>query len=269
MKTFICIIVSLISIEIKAQCFQSFSSGAGHAIIIKNDGTLWAWGQNTSDAVGICNGSIDVFTPIQLSNQPVWAKVFAVSDRTFVIKNDGTLWTAGNGDGGSLGTGNQDDVCTLTQIGTANDWSEVYSGGGTIAKKNNGTLWGWGANIYGQLNLGTNSLEFTPVQISTETNWSKINMALHTLALKSDGTLWACGLNDKGQIGDGTQTNKLNFVQIGTDTNWFDIASGYLNKNSFALKSDGTFWGWGENVNMLFGNGGHLLQPTQLSLIHI
>lgn len=262
MKTFICIIVSLISIEIKAQCFQSFSSGAQHSLAIKSDGTLWSWGQNNSGELAMNTTASPIYIPQQISNQSVWAKIFAVSDRTFVIKNDGTLWTAGNGDGGSLGTGNQDDVFTLTQVGTDNDWNEVYSGGGTIAKKNNGTLWGWGANIYGQLNLGTNSLEFTPVQISTETNWSKINMALHTLALKSDGTLWACGLNDKGQIGDGTTIDKLNFVQIGTDTNWVDIASGFLFKQSFAIKSNGTLWGWGYNVNDVLGYG----LPTQVNV---
>lgn len=264
MKNYICILVIFISLKMNAQCFQKFSSNSSHSIVIKDDGTLWAWGKNSQSEVGVCNGQLPVFGPTQLSNQPVWTKVFTGSNKTFAIKNDGTLWACGNGSGGSLGTGNQNDVCTLTQIGTDVDWNEIYPGSGTIAKKNNGTLWGWGSNIYGQLNIGTTSLQFTPVQISTETNWSKINMSLHTIALKNNGTLWACGLNDKGQIGDGTQINRLNFVQIGSNNNWSDIASGYLGKQSYALKSDGTFWGWGYNESMIFGSGGNVLQPIQL-----
>ena len=46
MKTFIYILLCLISIEINAQCWQSISAGNNHILAVKNDGTLWAWGRN-------------------------------------------------------------------------------------------------------------------------------------------------------------------------------------------------------------------------------
>ena len=61
MKTFIYILIGLISTEINSQCWQSISAGNNHILAVKNDGTLWAWGQNFSNEVGVCNGSVSVF----------------------------------------------------------------------------------------------------------------------------------------------------------------------------------------------------------------
>lgn len=266
MRTYILVVIAIFSTQSNSQCFQGFTTGAQHSLVIKSDGSLWSFGQNNSGELGLNTTASPIYSPVMVSNEPIWSKVFAVSDRSFVIKTDGTLWACGNGAGGSLGTGNQDDVYALTQIGTDSDWDEVYSGAATIARKNDGTMWGWGANVFGQLNLGIMNLQFTPVQISAETDWDKINMAMHTLALKTDGTLWACGLNDFGQLGDGTNTNSLNFIQVGTDADWVDIASGFLYKQSLAIKSDGTLWGWGDNSNDVLGYGlpSEVTIPTQL-----
>ena len=89
---------------------------------------------------------------------------------------------------------------------------------------------------------------------------------LHCLGIQSDGTLWAWGLNDQGQLGDGTTTNRNTPTQIGTDTDWIDIATG-PNDTSFAIKSDGTIWGWGSNPNSIIVSGSStttVSTPTQV-----
>jgi len=73
--------------------------------------------------------------------------------------------------------------------------------------------------------------------ISTGTN--------HTLALKADGTLWGWGSNQTYLLGEATPPNQSSNIpiQIGADTDWgFICASSYV---SFAIKTDGTLWGWG------------------------
>lgn len=277
MKTFLLFCVILLSLTINAQCFNYFSTGDSHSLVIKNDGTLWSWGSNTYGELGLNSNADFHDIPLKIGHETDWAKVFVQGNKSFVIKNNGTLWACGYGFGGSLGTGNTNNKKVLTQIGTDNNWQFITSGAGTIAQKTDGTLWGWGANIYGMLNLGITSIEYNPVQISNETNWLKVVAGSHySLAIKNNGTLWACGNNQNGQLGDGTTTNRLNFVQIGTESDWLDIEVGYYN-NSFAIKSNGTLWGWGANrivipfvssSNFMFDNTlpDNLLVPTQLGI---
>ncbi len=279
MKTIFLLIAFMLSPIINAQCITSFSTGDSHTLVIKNDGTLWSWGTNTSGELGLNSGAAFHDIPLKIGHETDWAKVFVQGNKSFVIKNGGTLWACGFGNSGGLGTGNNDDKLILTQIGTDTNWKHITSasGAGTIGMKTDGTLWGWGANIYGMLNLGNTSIEYNPVQISNETNWLKVVAGSHySLAIKNNGTLWACGKNQNGQLGDGTTTNRLNFVQIGTDSDWLDIEVGYYN-NSFAIKSNGTLWGWGANriiipfvssSNFMFNTSlpDNLLIPTQISL---
>lgn len=267
MKTIFSLLAFMVALTSSAQCFQAFSTNTQHSMALKTDGTLWSWGNNNNGELGLNTAVAPIYTPRLVNAQMAGAKIFTGGDKSFVIKSDGTLWACGNGDFGGLGTGNQNDKYALTQIGTDTNWDYVSPGSGTIAFKTDGTLWGWGANIYGMLNLGAANLQMTPIQISTETNWAKVIAAgNHTLGIKTDGTLWACGLNNHGQLGDGTTVNRFNFVQIGTDTNWADFGTGFLFESSLAIKTDGTLWGWGSNLNNQLGSGlpSQVTVPTQL-----
>jgi uncharacterized protein (TIGR02145 family) len=65
------------------------------------------------------------------------------------------------------------------------------------------------------------------------------------LAVKTDGTLWAWGFEEGGDIPVlyGSPTRVFAPYQIGTDRNWSAVAAG--EKCSFAIKTDGTLWGFG------------------------
>ncbi|MFY7739707.1 MAG: T9SS type A sorting domain-containing protein [Flavobacterium sp.] len=267
MKTILSIFISLFSLFLNGQCFQSVSTHYQHSLALKTDGSLWSWGSNDAGELG-SGSTLNSYTPQRIGNATDWSEIFAQSSASFVIKNNGTLWACGDGTGGRLGTGIQGNAYVLTQVGTDNNWDFVTAGAGTIALKTNGTLWGWGSNVFGQLNLGAASVQLTPIQISSETDWMKVVAGSNfTLAIKTNGTLWACGLNDKRQLGDGTNTNRFNFVQIGTDNNWLYLATGFLFKHSFAIKTDGTLWGWGSNLNNVQGLPStvpYITTPTQI-----
>jgi len=135
-------------------------------------------------------------------------------------------------------------------------WEKIATGyRHTIAIKDDGTLWGWGANWRGQLAQNPDELEFTsPVQISYDNNWKEIDCGVdHSIAVKTDGTLWGWGYNLHGQVGIGEDTEEIfELRQIGTDNNWKSIFCGHV--NTFAIKNDGTLWGWGGNSGCL-GDG--------------
>ena len=76
----------------------------------------------------------------------------------------------------------------------------------------------------------------------------------HTIAIKNGGTLWGWGSNSNGQIGANIGfVNRTTPIQIGTETNWTYIATG--NKYTLAIKTDGTLWAWGINIDRQLGDG--------------
>src|SRR6266850_519132 len=221
------------------------SAGGSLTVVVKSDGTLWAWGTD---------GTTQSTSPVQIGTATNWTAVATGGQglaHAVALKSDGTLWAGGSNSNGQLGDGTTTERTSPVQIGTATNWTAVAAGGSqavghTVALKSDGTLWAWGTD-------GTTQ-STSPVQIGTATNWTAVAAGLfHTVALKSDGTLWAWGNNFHGQLGDGTTTQRASPVQIGTATSWTAVAAG--DSHTVALKSDDTLWAWGSNFNGQPGGG--------------
>lgn len=191
---------------------------------LKNDGTLWIWGQNYQ---GMAGGGITgvLSSPVQF-NTGVW-KTFSIGQyHAAAIRPDGTLWSAGRGNGGQLGNGDTSPRSSVVQVvGGGAAWKQVACGPNhTLAIRTDGTLWGWGINTNGV--LGTNDLlnASTPVQtVAGGTNWKSIRTHTHAAGIKSDGTLWMWGNNAQGRSGQST-TLAASFsspIQVAAGgTNW-------------------------------------------------
>lgn len=184
-------------------------------------------------------------------------------------KSDGTLWGWGYGIVGQLLTTNQVEPNPI-QLGTQTDWSKINLGyGNTFVIKDNGTLWGAGLNQFGCLGVNSATQSFSSFQqITTDNDWVKVSPSSYfTLALKSNGTIWAWGQNDNYQLGNSPATPEQLFpLQVGTDTNWVEIAAG-TSRTAFAIKSDGTIWGWGKNNSSIIVMGSStytVSMPTQV-----
>lgn len=147
-------------------------------------------------------------------------------------------------------------------------WTKVSGGGEfSIALRSDGTLWSWGRNYSGQLGIKAAGNQLVPVKIGNDSNWADIEAgANHCIALKSDGTLWVWGDNRYGQLGVGsTTTNAESPVKVGSDDDWKSLAVG--NNTSFAIKTNGSLWGWGSNWYGTVGNNtstNNQFLPTQI-----
>lgn len=105
------------------------STGANHCIAIKNDGTLWAWGNSSDGQLGN-GGTGDIYTPYQIGFANDWNTVATGKSSThnLAIKNDGTLWAWGYNFYGQLGFDAGVDYMSPAQVGSDNDWSKVACG---------------------------------------------------------------------------------------------------------------------------------------------
>lgn len=239
--------------------------GAFFSVAMKNNGSIWAWGDNQFGQLGD-GTNIDKWNPIQIGNETNWKSIKTGFYHTLALKNDGTLWAWGYNYSGQLGNGNENSTNVPVQIGVSNDWKEIYVGYHySIAIKNNGTLWAWGNNYWGQLGDGTTINKNTPTQIGNENNWKSISGgANHTLAIKNNGSLWAWGRNNFGQLGNGNYNNNLVPIQVGNVNDWSTISAGSY--HSLAQKNDNTIWAWGSNNWGQIGDFSNLNRnlPTQI-----
>jgi alpha-tubulin suppressor-like RCC1 family protein len=172
------------------------------------------------------------------------------------------LFTWGRNSYGQLGDNTRTNRSSPTQTITGgSNWKSVSTSLAVsgAAIKTDGTLWGWGYNNYGLLGDNMSPIhgltKSSPVQtIAFGTNWKQVAASnTMTAAIKTDGTLWSWGGNYVGQLGDNTITNRSSPVQtIALGSNWKQVSVGY--RHTAAIKTDGTLWAWGYNLNGELGD---------------
>ena len=241
----------------------------GHSLFVKNDGTLWAMGNNSYGQLGIGN-QMSTNLPVYVTNNvvAVAAGVGYNSDYSLFVKADGTLWGMGENYFGQLGNGNTSATSKPVKVAT-NVVTLAAGGGHSLFVKVDGTLWAMGANGSGQLGIGTNNS--TLPLLVTNNVVAVATGGGHSLFVRSDGTLWGMGYNGYGQLGNGTTNNANQPVLI---TNSVVAATGGF-RHSLFVKADGTLWamgwnGFGENGNgttvltnrPVLVNGGGLLTAS-------
>ena len=253
---------------------SSLSTSKGTIEIVKTDGTLWSWGNNSYGQLGLGNRTY-YESPVQVGSLSDWATVSAGTIATGGIKTDGSLWMWGLGGTGQLGLNNQLAHSSPMQVGLDLNWSTVSVGSSfTIAVKTDNTLWSWGSNYYGQLGLGSSGNYAgvsSPTQVGLLTDWLRVSAGYEqTAAVKTDGTLWTWGGNWAGQLGLGDTVHRHSPVQVGALTAWSKVSIGnHRYGSSTAIQSDGSLWTWGANVygTLGLGNVSSYSSPMQVGAL--
>ena len=126
-----------------------FAVGGHHSLVLKTDGTLWAFGRNGTGQLG--DGSTtNRSTPVQI---PITNVVKLAGGHSFslILKNDGSLWAMGNNSNGQLGDGSTTIKTSPIMIVDANV-SDIACGAKTgYFIKTDGSLWGMGRSSNGEL----------------------------------------------------------------------------------------------------------------------
>jgi hypothetical protein len=217
--------------------WKQVSNGKYNCAAIKTDGTLWTWGFNSYDHVGVLgdNTGITRSSPVQtIARGNNWKQVSCGTYSMAAIKTDGTLWTWGGNSYGQLGdnttVGRSSPVQTISR-GT--DWKQVSIGMHCAAIKTDGTLWLWGRGTDGDLGNNARSNMSSPVQtVTLGTDWKQVACGIgFTGAVKYDGTLWMWGKNGPGtfgaggRLGDNTLLARSSPVQtIAGGNNWEQVS---------------------------------------------
>lgn len=187
-----------------------------------------------------------------------YVSVAAGTDFTFAIQSNGTLWAWGNNADGELGDGTTTSrlqpvaVAEPTGAAPGSRWVRIFPYAPTTpvyGLRSDQTLWQWGAS------------QTRPVPVALAATLPSgatlVDLAFgaeHCLLLYSDGTLLSWGDNFRGQLGIGAAAGTgsvsitapapvITPATAAPGTRWTSIEAD--EKQSFAVRSDGTLWSWG------------------------
>jgi alpha-tubulin suppressor-like RCC1 family protein len=191
----------------------AIAAGGYHSLALKSDGSIVTWGRNNYGQTSVPAG-LDGVVAIAAGN-----------DHSLALRADGTVVAWGlNGSGQSNVPTDLDGVVAI-----------AAGGNHSLALKSDGTVVAWGFNNYGQTSVPTGLDGVVAIAAGF----------FHSLALKSDGTVFVWGAEFNGQKN----------MPAGLDGVVAIAAGGY---HSLALKSDGSVVAWG------FNNYGQSNVPTGL-----
>lgn len=246
--------------------FTAVASEGFHALAVRSDGTLWAWGYNLHGQLGTGNRTL-ARSPVRVGTDSDWVAVAAGAYHSAAVKSDGSCYVWGYGYDGQLGDhlawegythDHGRDRLTPTMVSGPGVGDMVYAGAYSTYERwaqgtaNAGRLTSWGSNRFGQLGDGRWDEIHDSVPnavLSTSAFTDLAPGAFHVVGLKADGSLEAWGRNSSGQIGiNSTATVVPTPIAIPAMSGVTAVACG--EEHTLAMRaSDSTLWGWGADAS--------------------
>lgn len=217
---------------------------------------LYAWGSNAHGALGTGETAGTPRQAIVTGAQTVRCS----GAIAYVLKADGSLWTWG---GNSPSQALPSPVAGIQGIAAVS-----CSDHDTLALMNDGTVWGWGYNNYGQLGYAASNPIPAPGPVPGISNVLAVSAGgTVSMALAQDHSVWVWGGNASGELGLSPDTlrNRAEPGQVPGIADVKAISAG--GTYCLALKSDGTVWGWGNNMYSQLGDGSAL--PNHVSPVQV
>ena len=262
-------LIDLLQISrIELPSIKQITGGSDHIFVLKEDGTLWAYGSNSYGQLGLGNTtSVSKFTKVPLDNVisiacGAWHSCAIVNKD--LTATSGTLYVCGKNESGSIGQGSSTTNYT-SFIAEASNVAQVACGTYfTMYLDADGLVYGTGFNANGELGL-TNST----VNYFTNTYEGAKQIACgsnHSFVLATNGYLYASGANGSGQLGRGNTTSSTSYVRVRTG-----VAEVYAGDDHTIIKTtDGAIYGCGsDNEGQLGKDGNDYTSFTSINISNI
>lgn len=226
----------------------SVAAGDYHVAILKGDGTVWGWGENSEGQLG--DGTfVNKYAPTRVPSLADIVSVKAGYGHTLALRQNGTVLAWGDNYNGALGnglTGDAYDSAVPVVVSNLTSVKQIAAGGfSSMALTEDGKVWHWG---YGRYNY--------PVQIAGLDNIVAIAAGfLHGVALRMDGTIWTWGTDQYGVLGNGPLAGYSQWVPVRVLNISSAVAIASLHYHNLALLQDGTVYAWGRNAEGELGLG--------------
>ncbi|MBQ9307872.1 MAG: hypothetical protein IJ229_08105 [Clostridia bacterium] len=225
------------------------SSGWGHCMARKSDGTVYGWGRNTGGQVGVGTKK-NVQAPEKLPLSGI-VDIECGGKYTLALDADGVLWGWGENDQGQLlDTGKAQAVLEPRKLDISFPVREIACGGSTAyALSGEGTVWAWGRNDFWQLGIKQGNMSKVPVTIDIPEDLQIRDIYAyntHAALITESGDYWTWGMTRCGQLGNGKHPSKSlpTLCELEQPVTLASMGS----SGSYIMLEDGTVWanGYGE-----------------------
>jgi alpha-tubulin suppressor-like RCC1 family protein len=172
----------------------AIGAGTWHALAVRTDGTVVAWGSNQDRQLGAKTSTTCSTYDYPCSTTPVEVRGLSGVTRvagggafSLALAQDRSVWGWGANDYGQLATGSAgSDVPAPTKARLVSVRAIAAGGEHTVALAADGTVWSAGRNGLGQLGDGTFTDRAAPVEASGVTGATAVGAGLdHSLAVGS------------------------------------------------------------------------------------
>lgn len=220
--------------------------GENHSLVVKNDMSLWAAGDNSKGQLGIGTDKSNSSGEKVMDNI---VYVDANENVSFAIDKNGTLYGWGDNSDGQI-TNKLSVAVISTPTKIMDNVAQVSTGDGhTVALLEDGTAVGWGRNEYGELGFASNSLKNSVTELMKDA----VDVAAgdgFTLIVTKDGAVYGAGNNDSGQLGAGNYRDYSWFTVV-IENGAQDVEAG--NNHSIVLMNNGSVRTSGSNEHGQLG----------------
>ncbi len=190
----------------------AITAGYEHALALRSDGTVWAFGINTYGQLG--NGEKADWkkragSAVQVTGLSEVIAIATGRYHSLALRSDGTVWAWGRNSYGQLGTGDTELHTVPTQVALLSGAKALAAGEyHSVALLADGTLRAWGAGTYGVLGNGQTQASDLPVQVTTQRPISAVSCRYyHCFAIDEASQLWVWGQQARSSFNADCQSN--------------------------------------------------------------
>ena len=241
------------------------AAGMKHAVALRNDGTVWAWGRRSNGEIGDgVSSGLPAIGPTRVPGLDGIKQIAADGSHNLALRSDGRVMAWGSNHSGELGTGTRDKTSAPVEVKGLDRIVAIAAGtggsgaGSSGAVRDDGSVWMWGTGTSAMTgndpglspdDAGGRVLVPMPVKGVTAARRLSIGSG-HVAALLADGTVRMWGFDGYGQTGAGTSGTSSEthgaYKPAPVKPAITNVASIYLGGyRSIAVRTDGTLWIWG------------------------
>lgn len=235
---------------------ETIAAGNRHTLAIDAGGQLYVWGANDRGQLGLGATSETGVAAQAVAGMTDIKGIAAGSDYSLLVKDDGSVWAAGDNSLKQLADETLEYFPVFRQVSMPVTAVSVAAGGGHfLALGTDGNVYAWGFNFLGQTGLATTTVIISaPGKVSGISSAEKLVAgANHSLVLTAGGSVYVFGDNFQGQLGLDLAIKSRNYPVLNPNMTAVSSA-GCGGENSYFV-SAGKGYSLGDNSAGQIGNG--------------